>query len=64
MTGEEIKEQCELMYAEIKKAENRLMYLREICKHEKTFEGNYSLRPGAHSKAMICEHCLTPVKWL
>lgn len=52
-----IKTECELMYAQIKAAEERLKELREICKHEKTFEGNYSWRPGAIMPATICSDC-------
>ena len=46
MENEQIKKECEQMYAQIKSAEERLKELTAICKHEKTFEGNYSWRVG------------------
>lgn len=64
MTNEEIKNECELQFAQIKNAEERLKELRSICKHEETFVGNYSWRPGAVNAAEICTFCITPVKIL
>jgi hypothetical protein len=61
MTNEEIKEDCEVQYEQIKKSEERLKELRGICKHEKTFEGNYSWRIGSIQPATICYYCGTPV---
>ena len=63
MTNEQIKEQCELMYAQIKNAETRLKTLREECKHEHTFQGNYSWRVGSIEKAIICSYCNTPISF-
>lgn len=57
MTNEKIKLETEKMYAQIKSAEERLKELRTICRHEKTFEGNYSWRIGAIHLADICEYC-------
>ena len=57
MTNEEIKTETELMYDQIQKAQDRLTELRSICKHEKTFEGNYSWRIGCCQLADICEYC-------
>lgn len=57
MKNEEIKIECEKMYVQIKSAEDQLKELRAICKHEKTFEGNYSWRIGAIQRADICEYC-------
>jgi len=57
MNNEEIKKECEQMYSQIKNAEERLKELRKECKHEKTFEGNYSWRIGAIQLADICEYC-------
>lgn len=57
MKNEEIKKECELMYEQISKAEARLSELRKLCKHENTFEGNYSYRPGAIYPAIICSDC-------
>ena len=54
---EEIKNECEQMYQQIKLAKERLKELRDICKHEKTFEGNYSYRVGSIQLANICEYC-------
>ncbi len=57
MTNDEIKEECEQIYSQIEAAEARLTAIREACKHEKTFVGNYSWRPGAYAAAHICEYC-------
>ena len=57
MKNEEIKKECEQMYAQIKSSEERLKELRKICQHEKTFVGNYSWRIGAIQTADICEYC-------
>lgn len=57
MTNEKIKTECEQMYLQIQEAEDRLVELRKICKHENTFEGNYSWRPGAISVEEICSYC-------
>lgn len=57
MKNEEIKSECEKMYSQIKSAKERLDELRKICKHENTFEGNYSWRPGAICLAEICSYC-------
>lgn len=62
MTPEEIKEECELQYNQIKNAEARLKELRAICKHENTFEGNYSWRVGSIMPATICSDCGELVK--
>lgn len=57
MVSADIKKECELMYSQIKKAENRLKELREICKHEDTFIGNYSYRIGVIDEVKLCEYC-------
>lgn len=62
MTPEEIKEECELQYNQIKNAESRLKELRSLCKHENTFEGNYSYRVGSIMPATICSDCGELVK--
>lgn len=64
MTGEEIKIECEEMYAQIKSAEERLQELRSICKHEYTFVGTYSYRVGSYSEAEICSHCGALIKYI
>lgn len=62
MKPEEIKTECELQYAAIKMAEERLKELRVICNHENTFEGNYSWRIGSILPATICSYCGTCLK--
>lgn len=57
MKQEEIKQECEKMYAQIKQAEELLKEVRAICKHPNTFEGNYSWRIGALQQADICSDC-------
>lgn len=63
MTNEEIKDECEKMYAQIKSAEEKLVKLRSNCKHEKTFEGNYSWRVGNIQLADICEYCGSCIRY-
>lgn len=63
MTAEEIKSDCEKMYQQIKDAENRLKELRSVCKHENTFEGDYSWRIGAILPAIICSDCGALMKY-
>jgi len=63
MTNEEIKTECELMYAQLRQAENRLEEIRAICKHENTFEGNWSWRVGSIMPAIICSDCGSLVKF-
>jgi hypothetical protein len=57
MMSQEIKKDCEQQYKNIRKAENRLKVLRKQCKHENTFEGNYSYRVGASARVIICSDC-------
>ena len=57
MVSADIKKECELMYSQIKNAENRLKELREICEHEDTDIGNYSYRIGVVEQAEICNSC-------
>ncbi len=61
MKNEEIKQECEQMYAQIDSAHERLKELRAECKHEKTFEGSYSYRIGNTQLADICEYCGTTI---
>lgn len=63
MTNEEIKTECELMYAQIKQGEDRLKEIRSICKHENTFEGNWSWRVGNIQPAIICDDCGSLIKY-
>jgi len=64
MTNEEIKAETEQQYTNIKQAEKRLEELRSICKHEKTFKGNYSYRIGVILPAEICEYCGELIKYI
>lgn len=64
MSNEEIQADCQIQYEAIRKAEERLKELRALCKHENTFEGNYSWRPGAINRALICTHCGSCLKFL
>ncbi len=57
MKNEDIKVACEHLFTVIKMSEDKLSEIRKICKHEKTYEGNYSWRPGAIQLADICEYC-------
>ena len=64
MTNEEIKLEKERCFTQIKSAEERLKEIRSICKHEKTFECNYSYRVGSISIAEICEYCGEFIKYV
>ncbi len=57
MTGEEIKLECNQIYAQIKSLEDRLKELRSICKHDRIYLTNYSWRPGSINPAEVCEYC-------
>lgn len=59
-----IKEDCEMQYAKIKEAEERLKTLRLLCTHENTFEGNYSWRVGNIQVAEMCSDCGELIKYL
>jgi len=57
MRQSDIKKECEVAYSHIKLANEKLEYLRSICKHKKTFKGTYSYRVGSYQEADICFHC-------
>jgi len=57
MTNTEIKAEKDRCFEQIELAKERLEEIRKICKHEKTFEGNYSWRVGCIQPAIICEYC-------
>ena len=57
MTNEEINKEKDKMFAQIKSANERLTEIRKICKHEKTFIGNYSWRVGSIEPSEICTYC-------
>lgn len=63
MKKEQIKKECELIYENIKLAEERLYKLRDICSHEDTYEGNCSYRIGATFPATMCSICGDVVKF-
>jgi len=63
LTPFEIKKECEIAYDQIKKAEDRLKKLREICQHKNTFTGSYSYRVGASAPAIICSDCGELIKY-
>lgn len=63
MSNEEIKDECDLMYTQIRNAEVRLQEIRATCKHEKTFEGNWSYRIGSIQPAIICYYCGILIKY-
>ncbi len=57
MTNEEISKLCDENYKQIKDAEDKLIIIRSDCKHEDTFEGLWSYRPGSAYPAIICRYC-------
>lgn len=59
----DIKKECEIAYGCIKIAQEQLEHLRSICKHENTFEGNYSWRIGVIMPATICSDCGKMIKY-
>lgn len=64
MNQEEIKIECEEIFSQNKKNEERLKVLREKCSHIHTFEGNYSYRVGNIQLAEICSDCKQLIKYL
>ena len=64
MDNNEIKSEKVKMYLQIQFAERRLKEIRSICKHEKTFIGDYSYRMGHVSPAKICEYCGEFIKYV
>jgi hypothetical protein len=57
MKPEEIRKECEEIYATIKTSQERLDELRKACTHKTTFIGNYSYRIGQVSISNICLDC-------
>jgi len=57
ITKEQIKEEVEIQYENIKNARESIKLLRERCKHTVTHEGLYSWRVGSEYPATICSHC-------
>lgn len=64
MEPEEIRENCAAAYKQIKDAETALQELRAICKHEVTYEGNWSWRIGNIQPAVICSDCGKFIKYI
>ena len=62
MEATEIKLECEKMYSQIKEAQEKLIELRAICKHENVHDGLYSWRLGTIIPTKICSDCGTPIK--
>ena len=57
MTNEEIKAECESIYSQKVSLQLRLEEIRNNCKHEHTFVGNWSYRIGQFEKANLCLYC-------
>lgn len=64
MTSKEIKTEREKLREQIEKSTERIRELQIICKHENTFEGNYSYREGNIQKAEICSDCAILIKYI
>lgn len=62
MTKEEIYGRCLELYDRLSKAQKELKELRETCKHENTFEGNYETRAGQIHPSIICSWCNKLIK--
>lgn len=58
----EIKKECDELYAQIKSATDRLTEIRSTCSHERKEEANYSYRVGVYNRAIICSDCGTPLE--
>lgn len=63
MTNAEIKYRAHLYQDDIRRAKENLEAIQKWCKHEETFEGNWSWRPGAMHPAVICSFCGSCVKF-
>ncbi len=57
MKAQEIKQEHTRLVETIKTAEAEIKVLQANCKHENTFEGNWSCRIGQSDKANICSDC-------
>lgn len=62
MSNKEIKISIDQLYKVIKDSQEEIKTLREKCKHEETFEGNYSWRIGSIVNATICSFCGEVIK--
>ncbi len=63
MKNTEIKTQIEEQYKIIEDARFKIANLREMCKHEESYEGTYSPRDGQYFPATICSFCNEPIKF-
>ena len=57
MTNEEIKKEYTVLVNRIEYAKNKIAELQSICRHEKTYDGNYSYRVGVVQPAVFCAYC-------
>lgn len=62
--SKEIKNECETLLEQIRRANERIEELRSICEHENTFEGHYSWRIGNMQMAEICSDCKKFIKYI
>lgn len=57
MKNNDIQQQVKDCYDQIKSAQQKLEYLRSICKHEHTEQTVYSYRPGVTDIVEACTYC-------
>ncbi len=57
MKQDKINTECNFIYWEIEKLQDRLTQLRSKCKHNNTFQGYCSYMIGRATKAIICTDC-------
>jgi len=63
MNKETILKEKEKCFEQIEQCNKRLEEIRKVCKHEETFEGNYSWRVGNIQLAEICSYCGELIKF-
>lgn len=63
MSNDEIKNAVNIEYEAIKLSNEKLAYLRSVCKHEKQEECNYSYRIGSILPAIVCSTCGELIKF-
>lgn len=64
MTEDEIKNERENMYIQIKQAQDRLTEIRTICKHGETFESRYGADITRAYPAELCSFCHCLIRYL
>jgi len=62
MRNQEIKARVKELQEIVSTSQQKIETLRSICKHEKTFKGNYSWRVGVIEERDICEFCGEVIK--